>query len=134
MKKFPSAITAAACALALAVAPATPVAQAEPAASQAQAAAAAPNTAPNTGRLSSQPRYNRDNADKIPEGVRDEFTGPSSQAPFGSAYTGVAGISVLLAVAATAGVANFILNLPQVQPQVQRAVAQARQAVQQFLP
>lgn len=105
MKKLTSAAVAAALSVSLLTAPA--------------AVAAEGSGSSGSSSSSDSVTRNKDNADAIPDGYE-----LPEQPLFGSAYTGSAPISVLLATAATAAVLGVIAQYPPIQKELQKANAQ----------
>lgn len=97
MKKFTSAVVAAALSVSLLAAP----------------AASAAGAGEDSSSSSSTVTRNRDNAGAIPDG----YEAPE-QGPFAGAYTGFAPLSLFLAAAAVAGILGAIAQLPPVQAEL----------------
>lgn len=111
MKKFTSAAVAAALSASLLFTP---------------AATAAEGSGSSSGSSDSVTR-NKDNADAIPDGYE-----VPEQPPFGSAYTGSAPLSVLIAFASIAAVLSVIAQYPPIQAELQRVNGQFQEQLQQL--
>lgn len=100
MRKLTSAALAAAVSASLLVAP---------------AATAADTAEDRSSSSSTSVTRDRDNAGAIPDGYE-----LPEQPPFGSAYTGFAPLSILLAAAAVAGILGAIAQFPPVQAELDK--------------